>query len=91
MPSLLHGAAGGGGRGQPATGTRSQARYDQAPDGRRLAGEITCDGGTTSLSMSFYRADPVLHPGRAVVRFELHDAYQGTTLTETTRSVRIPR
>ncbi|WP_154943488.1 hypothetical protein [Micromonospora palomenae] len=63
MPSLLHGAAGGGGRGQPATGARAQARYDQAPNGRRLAGEITCDGGTTSLSMSFYRADPVLHPG----------------------------
>ncbi|MDH6463094.1 hypothetical protein M2302_003279 [Micromonospora sp. A200] len=83
MPSLLHRAAGGGGRGQPATGSKVQARYG--------ADEITCDGGTTSLSMSCYRADPVLHPGRAVVRFELHDAYQGTTLTETTRSVRIPR
>ncbi|SIN38219.1 hypothetical protein [Micromonospora cremea] len=57
----------------------------------RGAGEITCDGGTESLSMSFYRTDPVLHSGRATVRFELHDAYVGTTLTETTRTVRIPR
>ncbi|GAB3955768.1 hypothetical protein [Micromonospora vulcania] len=55
------------------------------------AGEVTCDGGTVSLTMGFYRTDPVLHPGRATVRFELHDAYVGTTLTETTRTVRIPR
>ncbi|MET8251885.1 hypothetical protein [Micromonospora sp. NPDC005197] len=41
--------------------------------------------------MGFYRGGPVLHPGRATVRFELHDAYVGTTLTETTRTVRIPR
>ncbi|PWR07877.1 hypothetical protein DKT68_17780 [Micromonospora acroterricola] len=57
----------------------------------RGAGEITCDGGTESITMSFYRTDPLLHPGRAIVRFELHDAYGGTTLTETTRTVRIPR
>ncbi|MFG3558008.1 hypothetical protein ACGGAQ_26900 [Micromonospora sp. NPDC047557] len=55
------------------------------------AGEIVCDGGTASISMGFYRGGPVLHPGRATVRFELHDAYVGTSLTETTRTVRIPR
>ncbi|MEH1169785.1 hypothetical protein V6V47_30835 [Micromonospora sp. CPCC 205539] len=55
------------------------------------AGEVTCNGGTVSISMSFYRTDPVLHTGRATVRFELHDAYVGTTLTETTRTVKIPR
>ncbi|CCH16590.1 Protein of unknown function [Micromonospora lupini str. Lupac 08] len=55
------------------------------------AGEIVCDGGTASISMGFYRGGPVLHPGRATVRFELHDAYVGTTLTEKTRTVRIPR
>ncbi|MBM0259199.1 hypothetical protein [Micromonospora sp. 4G55] len=81
MPSLLHGAAGGGGRAQPATATRAQGRYDQAPGARRRRRRPASPGA----------GGAVLHPGRAVVRFELHDAYQGTTLTETTRSVRIPR
>ncbi|MCM0678254.1 hypothetical protein NCC78_26775 [Micromonospora phytophila] len=58
----------------------------------RGAGEIICDGGTEIVVMGFYRAEPVvLHPGRATVRFELHSATDGVTLTETTRTVRIPR
>ncbi|WP_165947225.1 hypothetical protein [Micromonospora sp. 15K316] len=56
----------------------------------RGAGEVRCDGGEAVLSMAFTRLDPLLHPGRATVRFALRDAYTSEQLTETTRTVRIP-
>ncbi|WP_405426412.1 hypothetical protein [Micromonospora sp. NBC_00617] len=58
----------------------------EAPRGGRGGRGPASAGGLHHSS-----GDPVLHPGRATVRFELHDAYVGTTLTETTRTVRIPR
>ncbi|SCF30246.1 hypothetical protein [Micromonospora chokoriensis] len=56
----------------------------------RGAGEIQCDGGTVQLAMGFARRDPVLHPGRATVRFALRDADTGEQLAERTRTVWIP-
>ncbi|WFE49798.1 MULTISPECIES: hypothetical protein [unclassified Micromonospora] len=56
----------------------------------RGAGEIQCDGGTAELAMGFARRDPVLHPGKATVRFALRDAYTGEQLAESTRTVWIP-
>ncbi|SCE75696.1 hypothetical protein GA0070607_1188 [Micromonospora coriariae] len=56
----------------------------------RGAGEIQCDGGTVELGMAFARRDPVLHPGKATVRFALRDWYTGEQLAESTRTVWIP-
>ncbi|MDG4779707.1 hypothetical protein O7614_08635 [Micromonospora sp. WMMD961] len=56
----------------------------------RGAGEIQCDGGTVALGMGFARRDPVLHPGKAAVRFALRDAYTGEQVAESTRTVWIP-
>ncbi|MER7889601.1 hypothetical protein ABTX15_07265 [Micromonospora sp. NPDC094482] len=54
------------------------------------AGEVRCDGGTVMLSMAFSRREPLLHPGRATVRFSLRDASTSEQLAEGTRTVRIP-
>ncbi|MET8349466.1 MULTISPECIES: hypothetical protein [unclassified Micromonospora] len=56
----------------------------------RGAGEIQCDDGTVELGMAFARRDPVLHPGRATVRFTLRDWYTGEQLAESTRTIWIP-
>ncbi|MEO3769780.1 hypothetical protein [Micromonospora sp. B9E7] len=56
----------------------------------RGAGEIQCDGGTVALGMGFARREPVLHPGKATVRFALRDLYTGEQLAENTRTVWIP-
>ncbi|SCE64775.1 hypothetical protein [Micromonospora mirobrigensis] len=56
----------------------------------RGAGEVICDGGTGVAAMAFYRADPVLHPGRARVWFQLHSNTDGSVLAEATATVRIP-
>lgn len=51
---------------------------------------MLCEGGTGAAAMPFYREDPVLHPGRARVWFQLHSNTDGSVLAEAAATVRIP-
>jgi hypothetical protein len=55
----------------------------------RGAGEISCDGGSTTFSMAFVRLDPVLHPGEATVTYSVRP-WGGADIASATRRVTIP-
>jgi hypothetical protein len=54
------------------------------------AGEIYCDGGSTTFAMGFVRLDPVLHPGRATVTYSIRPFGTGQPIASATRTVTIP-